>query len=249
MKKILLQVLVGAILLHVIPALADDGFYVVAGGGGVGTRITSVPYTIGVPGAYYLGRNLSYAGTSDGIAIAEGVINVTLDLMGFSISGSGSGTGISMTGSQNVEIRNGTVRGWNYGIFESGAGGLAHRIINVRAEGNTQGIRLYGNGHLIKGCNASNNTNTGLYLDSGMITDCVASNNGTGLNGTGLKLAGPGNVLGNAVFNNKNRNLDLGNGVATAIMVDRNSAFGLNPNYYVIPNTTGVQWGINAGAP
>jgi len=37
--------------------------------------------------------------------------------------------------------------------------------------------------------------------------------------------------------------------VATAIMVDRNSAFGLNPNYYVEPNTTGVQWGINAGAP
>jgi hypothetical protein len=37
--------------------------------------------------------------------------------------------------------------------------------------------------------------------------------------------------------------------VATAILVDRNSAFGLATNYSVVGGTTGVQWGTNAGTP
>jgi len=86
--------------------LGDDSSPVPAG---VGTQITAVPYTITAPGFYYLGGNLSgriYVHSS----------NVTLDLMGFTISGSGvgSGTGISISGTtsglENVEIRNGTIR-------------------------------------------------------------------------------------------------------------------------------------------
>jgi hypothetical protein len=34
------------------PALADGDFYVVAVGGGVGTKITSLPYPINSPGFY-----------------------------------------------------------------------------------------------------------------------------------------------------------------------------------------------------
>ena len=44
-RKLRLLVLVGAILLSVSPVLADGDFYVVAVGGGVGTKITSLPYT------------------------------------------------------------------------------------------------------------------------------------------------------------------------------------------------------------
>ena len=67
----------------------------------------------------------------------------------------------------------------------------------------------------------------GLWLaGSGLITDCVAYNNAFGIN-----VSGPGNVLGNAVFNNSTRNFYFGSGVATAIMADRNSAYGHNPNY------------------
>ncbi|MBU4448351.1 MAG: hypothetical protein KKD99_07175, partial [Proteobacteria bacterium] len=54
---------------------------------GVGTKITSVPYTISSPGFYYLGGNLTYSGT--GSAISVDADNVTLDLMGFSLTGAG----------------------------------------------------------------------------------------------------------------------------------------------------------------
>jgi hypothetical protein len=225
-------------------AWADD-FYVIAGGGGVGTNITSVPYTISAPGFYYLSGNLTYSGSTN--AITVNVNDVTLDLMGFSLANSGpqgNTRGIYMFGRTNVEIRNGTVRGFQTGVFEQGFTGTKHRAINVRATGNNNGIHFVGDNHLIKGCNASNNTDTGLFINSGLITDCVASNNATG-----IRVLGPGDVLGNAVFTNSTYNFSFGNGAATAIMVDRNSAYGCNPNYYVGPNTTGVQWGINAGAP
>jgi hypothetical protein len=89
-RKIWLLALVGAVLLSAGPAWAQDEFYVIAGGG-VGTRITSLPYTITSPGFYYLTSNLSYSGSSNGITVNSN--DVTLDLMGFSISGPGSGAG------------------------------------------------------------------------------------------------------------------------------------------------------------
>ena len=57
-RKFWFLMLVGAVLLNGSPVLADGDFYVVAGGGGVGTKITSLPYTIDKPGFYYLGGNL-----------------------------------------------------------------------------------------------------------------------------------------------------------------------------------------------
>jgi parallel beta-helix repeat protein len=235
------------LLMSAPPVWAQDGFYVIAGGGSVGTKITSVPYTISAPGFYYLSGNLTYSGSTN--AITVNADDVTLDLMGFSLTNSGpkgSTYGVNLTGRTNVEIRNGTVRNFNFGVYDGLVNSTngKHCAINVRAYGNTLGITLAGINNLIKGCNASNNTTTGIYLQSGLISDCVASNNVYG-----IKVLGPANVLGNIVFNNSGYNFDLGNGVATAIMVDRNSAFGRNPNYYVILNTEVVQWGINAGAP
>jgi hypothetical protein len=246
-RPFLLLTLVLLVMVTNSPVLANGDFYIVGAGGSVGTRITSVPYTISQPGFYYLGGNLTYSNSTT--AITVGADNVTLDLMGFSLTNSGakgSTYGINFTGRTNVEIRNGTVSGFNWGVYDGLVNSTngRHRAINIRAYGNNLGITLAGINNLIKGCNASNNTNTGLYLGSGLITDCVTSNNAFG-----IRVSGAGNVLGNAVFNNSTRNFDLGNGVATAIMVDRNSAFGLDPNYYVQTNTTGVQWGINAGAP
>ena len=66
-RKYWLLLLVFAVLLNGNPVLADGDFYVVAVGGGVGTKITSLPYIITNPGFYYLTSNLSYSsGTSDG---------------------------------------------------------------------------------------------------------------------------------------------------------------------------------------
>ncbi|MGZ5536956.1 MAG: hypothetical protein ACXWG0_00350 [Chthoniobacterales bacterium] len=82
------------------------------------TAISSLPFTISIPGSYYLTKSLSVA-SSDGIRID--VSNVTLDLNGFTLSSSASsanGAGISILfGSGNITIRNGKI---SSGVVESG---------------------------------------------------------------------------------------------------------------------------------
>jgi hypothetical protein len=244
MKRIGLLAVVLTVVLSGTAAWAD--FYVIAGGRPPGTRITSAPYTISTPGFYYLGGNLTYSGGGSGYAIFVSVDDVTLDLMGFSLINGGpldSTLGILIHECTNVEIRNGVVRGFFYGVSSSPS--VNHcRVLNVRATDNARGISLNGSDHLIKGCNVSNNNVYGIILTSGVIMDCVASNNQSG-----IRLYGPGSVLGNTAVNNSSFNFDLGNAVPTAILVDGNSAFGLGINYSVVSGTTGVQMGNNAGTP
>lgn len=192
-RKLSLVFLLGAVLLGPA-ALADGDFYP---GGPWGIRITSLPCTISNPGSYYLGSNLSYSG-GDGITITSD--HVTLDLMGFTLTGPGSDNyGISMTGRQNVEIRNGTLSGWQYGIREGYSSGSGHRIINVRAEGNRNGISLGGSGHLIKGCRATagGSSSVGLFIRSkGTISGCLTSNFQT----CGIEIDDYGTITGNEVI-------------------------------------------------
>jgi hypothetical protein len=176
-------------------ALADGDIYV---GSPWGTRITSIPYLISAPGSYYLGSNLTYTGSGDGIIV--GADNVTIDLMGFALNGSGSGRyGISMYGRKNVEIRNGTTTGWTTGVREESLySGSLHRIINVRAVGNTEGIVLEGRGHLVKGCEATaTGVNLGIYIANnyGTVSGCRVKN----VDGDGIRVGG-GLVSDNVVI-------------------------------------------------
>jgi hypothetical protein len=191
-----------AVLLSAAPALAAGDIYV---GGPYGTKITSLPYTISAPGAYYLAGNLSYSGaTGNGITINSD--HVTLDLRGFALTYSGSGTnnfGIYLDQANNVEIRNGTIRGWEYGIhgYDTWPLTIGHRIINVRLEGNLNAIWLAGYGHLIKGCQANaGNPGQGDAFEAHavMVTGCLAENfyRGIGFN-DGISC---GNVLRNIVW-------------------------------------------------
>jgi len=174
MKKLTLPAIVlGLVLLSAAASLADGDIYV---GGPWGTRITSLPYPISAPGSYYLGSNLTYAGTGDGITIAPGVNHVTLDLMGFSLNGSGSGRyGIYLNVSRNVEIRNGTVTGWGTGIRADSDLDILHRIINVRVVGNNGGIFLSGRGHLVKGCEVTASAaNNAIFISKeGTVSGCT----------------------------------------------------------------------------
>jgi hypothetical protein len=121
-------------MVNTAPALAD--------GGGVGTKITSLPYAINNPGFCYLAGNRTYA-LSAGHGITVNSDDVTIDLMGFCLSSGGAGVGIYMYGNNNVEILNGTVKSWHYGIYEKSGYGLKYRIINIRATNNTHyGIYL-----------------------------------------------------------------------------------------------------------
>jgi hypothetical protein len=148
-RKLVILALIGLLVMNAGPLLAEDGFYVVvAAGRQVGTKITSLPYTINTPGAYYLASNLS--SSNDGITITAS--NVTLDLMGFTIT-TGVFKGISLFNVANVEIRNGTVNG-GYGIIcgPEYNNSKNHRIINLRIVSVNRGISLLGPGHLIQGC-------------------------------------------------------------------------------------------------
>jgi hypothetical protein len=221
-RKLLSIICLSAVLLSSAAVLADGDIYV---GGPYGTRITSLPYTISAPGGYYLTDNLSYSGsgTFNGISIRSD--DVTLDLMGFSLTYNGSSTstyGIQLDGRKNVEIRNGTLSGWDIGIYVGGPG-VAHRIINLRFEGNTQGTLLNGFGHLVQGCQsiAGSSAVNGFFVGQGTVIGCQVKNlggdaivigivtrssilSGNVVNapgGTGLLVSGASLIMGNEVAN------------------------------------------------
>jgi hypothetical protein len=261
MKRLGLLAVVLAVALSGSAAWADGDFYVISGGGPpVGTKITSVPYTITQPGFYYLDGNLNCT-SGNGITIDAG--HVTLDLMGFRISSpiSSSGvSGIKITGPFNVEIRNGTVYGFTYGIKASNDGGSSYRISNVRAVfNNDSGISLLGKNHSVRNCHILNDYGlmSGIFLDSGLvngcvvsgficgievtsgeITGCVSSNN----QGIGIKMLGAGSLIGN-IANNNMEGFRIGTNVN--LLVDRNSASGNSINYAGGDSKT--VWGVNAG--
>lgn len=125
-----------ALLLQGRTALASDSFYVVAAmPPGLGAKITSLPYTISSPGFYYLGSNLTSSGSGAAITIAAN--NVTLDLMGFTLTGSpGNSVGINLQGSY-IEVRNCSVTQFSSGTGVADASSVTNnRVINVRASYN-----------------------------------------------------------------------------------------------------------------
>lgn len=260
-RKYWLLLLVFTVLLHGSPVLADGEFYVIAGGGGVGTKITSLPYPINSPGFYYLGGNLT-AATGNGITINSD--GVTLDLMGFSLSGSTGGDGI--TGTVNaVEIRNGTLSGWNHAVNISGHG---NRISNLRVLANTYGIYLTGSDHLVKGCTAKDNTNTGILaygstISNNLVTTSLGGDYGISGYGiiSGNRVSGgfttaincndSSNVIGNTVFSTGTTGINLSSAPS---VVDQNTVFnavtpyagGSTATVWAGKNSDNP-WGNNAG--
>jgi hypothetical protein len=123
------------------------------------TAITSLPYVIVTQGVYCLTGHLN-TGISTGNAITINTNNVVLDLNGFKIGGlsAGLGTqayGISGASRQNVTIRNGTVRGFYFGIKLDDTNpptiSQGHVIEDIRADQNTVGgIEIWGKGNTIR---------------------------------------------------------------------------------------------------
>jgi len=104
--------------------------------------ITSVPYTVTTQGIYCLTGNLATSMTS-GYAIDIETNNVTLDLNGYKLGGLAAGLGTAAygihagtsPGKENITIKNGTIRGFRYGIVISGSGAV---VQDIRADGNTE---------------------------------------------------------------------------------------------------------------
>jgi hypothetical protein len=239
-RTFLLMVLVFSVMVNTAPSLADGDFYVVAVGGGVGTKITSLPYTISTPGFYYLGGNLSTSGEN---GITVNTDNVTIDLMGFCLSNNDRGYGIYMGGRKNVEVRNGVVSGWFIGICEGigPADSHGHRVFNIRAANNGYGISLTGRDNLIKGCTAIDNANAGLHLNNiGMISNNVVNNCHTGIQCYG------GSIIGNTVTCNSGQTgIALSSDTSTYIMVDQNTVNGAGT--HKSGGSSATVYGTNAG--
>ena len=163
------------------------------------TPISRLPYTISKSGSYAVTKNLT--SSQDGIIV--GADDVTIDLMGFRISGPDSGFnyGISMEGRSNVEVRNGTVANFgSIGISEAGGSGSNHRIINVRVKGNgASGIFLFGSNHLVKDCTVSDNQGFGIFVQYGSVVNGSTTYNNTV---DGISSTIGSTITGNTAYNN-----------------------------------------------
>ena len=152
------------------------------------TPIDSLPYTISESGSYYLTNSMSSSG--DGIRIESD--DVTVDLMGFTISGDldGSDEGVFIDGSSSsllrcIVVKNGTIRSFGYGI-------RVEYTEQCRVDGlmvysnNNDGMYVYGcNDVIIENCQSESNDGDGIGIRStsgicsgNQIRRCTANNNG-----------------------------------------------------------------------
>jgi hypothetical protein len=148
---------------------------------------------------------------------------VTLDLNGFSIVGDGSyADGITIF-ARNVEVRNGTVRGFGrHGIFAMNTGCFrcldaeGVRVIEVRAVGNTShGFAMESQGAFVDKCSAHSNGNIGFYMlgAGSLLTNSVArANTSWGMLAGGLSTGYRSNVFtaNNGTGANANGGTNLG---------------------------------------
>ncbi len=164
-------------------------------------------YVINESGSYYLAGDVTVAAGKAGIMVEAN--DVTIDLMGYSLIGPGTGTGsgIHMDGRRNVEVRNGTVRSFTQnGIYEAGAG-RNHRVVNVRVFANGMlGILLSGEGHLVKDCIVADNESTGIFGGNYTMVTCnvIYKNGGYGIS------AGGCTVTGNTIYSNDDSGIYAG---------------------------------------
>lgn len=139
------------------------------------TPISSVPFTISIPGSYYVTTNLTVPGAASAITINAN--NVTLDLNGFTLTGVNQlFDGILAESETNILIRNGAINNFAVGVdaYSASAVSVEHiRVSNVEG----YGIFLLGSA-MARDCMVSGTTETGfdgIFVNGGVVVDCVVS--------------------------------------------------------------------------
>ncbi len=150
--------------------------------------------------------------------------NITIDMKGFSIEGSGDGTGIlASVPVEGVKIRNGFVRNFFVGISLGGTGNV---VENVNVSNNTDTGIFLGASSLVDRVVAQGNRNHGIVMTTaGTIKDSTLRANGNNPDSTGLSV-GPGStVTGNTVW------ATIGTGIFASLgsTVIGNTVFDSNP--------------------
>lgn len=212
------------------------------------TPITNLPYIISNPGSYYLAGNLS--STGHGVWVQAN--NVTLDLMGFRIEGSGlqsyHGVYILNTNNQrlqNVVVQNGIITQFDHGILASQIQGAWIENIHVWTNmGN--GIFFpsgsFSGGNMITRCVAGDNGQHGIYIvneGSGNVGNTISHCSIVG-NQYGVTVAiGQGNVIThNTISRNRSHGLWLFQAASTRV-----------ENNHVTSQTAPVSYGIISQNP
>ena len=123
------------------------------------TSITTIPTTITTQGIYCLNGNLA-GSLAGGSAILINTNNVTIDMNGFKLGNLAAGAGTEATGiyasqKKNITIRNGSIRGFYFGIYlhdySPDTTSSGHLVEDVRFDGNTTvGIFVRGTGNIIR---------------------------------------------------------------------------------------------------
>ncbi len=176
------------------------------------SAITNLPYTISQGGSYYLGASLTTTG--NGITITAD--NVTLDLMGFSLTGDGGAadvgihvSGTSGTPRRNVAVRNGTVRGFGTGILASHVDGCTFERLDALDHAghgfHANALNGYFRTCVIADCRFARNGAKGVYLQAdnaeaygNRIVRCAFNSNGG--DGAHLHAAATARCRGNLFF-------------------------------------------------
>jgi hypothetical protein len=193
MARILLSLIVSLTLCISVPVFASDGVVLInqskvnAAGG--------FPFKITHSGSYKLSGNLTVPANTDAIELL--VDDVTIDLNGFTIKGpivcdngtgancapaaSGTPAGVSAPTAVGVDIRNGHIRGFVFGIQL--LGGL---VEDMEFVSNIDGIA--GNDTVIRRTTARNSGNVGIICDGCVVTESIARDNF----GSGFFLTGGG---------------------------------------------------------
>jgi parallel beta-helix repeat protein len=214
----------------------------------VRTKISACGTTINTAGSYYVTKNLNSSGTCITITASD----VTLDLMGFTLVGNGvaGSYGVYISDASNVEIRNGTVRGFYNGVYSWWTSTMTSsvRAINLRVFSNANyGIFLYGANNLVRDCTVSgtaspggygifvnsgssvlnsgayNNAGIGIYA-TGVISNNIALNNGS----VGINTGGGSTITGNTSTGNSSIGIAAGaNSVVDGNTASNNTSVGI----------------------
>jgi parallel beta-helix repeat protein len=203
-------------------------------------------FMISASGSYYLTGNLSVA-SGNGIGI--GANNVTIDLGGFELVGTGGSNGISVLGGQsNVTIRNGTIRNFvAKGI--DGNGNSKVRVENVRAINNgNRGIQVDVNGAVID-CLAEGNGSHGISGASNCVIRNCQSIGNTGAASHGISVGSSAQISGCVTRNNGGAGIVAGTGSTLSDCVaGNNTSHGMDLlERCSVQNSSANENGINGG--
>lgn len=164
----------------------------------------------------------------DGLIIAAG--GVTIDLNGHVVSGSGGGTGIVVSFSlpADVSIKNGVVKGFDFGVYSPPSSTSSLTMEHLRVSGNGTEIFWGGSGSL-SDSEVIDNHGDGIVTAHGskhIFHNTIARNGSNGLRGTEDST---GTIEDNHAFGNAASGLSITDSVTYALanQLSHNGLYGL----------------------